>query len=66
MAPIIRILLRYATFPLLAFGLILPEEQADIIGDPEFVQWVSTALGIVAPFVAEGWYWIARRAGWST
>lgn len=66
MAPIIRIALRYITFPLLAFGLILPEEQADIIGDPELVQWISTGLGVLAPIAAEYWYWIARKAGWST
>lgn len=66
MGPIIRIALRYATFPLLAFGLILPEEQQAIIADPEIVGWISTALGIAAPFVAEGWYWIARKFGWAT
>lgn len=65
MAPIIRIVLRYATFPLLALGLILPEEQQAIIADPEIVGWVSTALGVIAPVVAEGWYWAARRLGWS-
>lgn len=64
MAPFIRIALRYVTIPLLALGLILPEEQQEIIADPELVQWIATALGIIAPTVAEGWYWLARKLGW--
>jgi hypothetical protein len=64
MAPFIRIALRYLTIPLLAIGLILPEEQQEIIADPELVQWICTALGILAPTVAEGWYWLARKLGW--
>ena len=65
MAPIIRILLRYATFPLLYYGLINEHEAADLIADPEIAQWVSLGAGMVAPFVAEGWYWAARRLGWA-
>lgn len=65
MAPIIRIALRYLTMPLLAIGLILPDEQQAIIADPEIVGWVSTALGMLAPIVAEGWYILARRLGWT-
>ncbi|GAA2848467.1 MULTISPECIES: hypothetical protein [Aminobacter] len=65
MAPIIRILLRYVTLPLLALGWILPEEQQALIADPEIVAWVSTGLGIIAPLVAEGWYWAARSFGWA-
>lgn len=66
MAPIVRILLRYVTLPLLAIGLILPEEQQAIIADPEIVGWVSTALGLASPILAEGWYSIAKRFGWRT
>lgn len=66
MAPFIRIALRYITLPLLAIGLILPEEQQEIIADPELVSWISTALGIAAPMVAEGWYALAKWAGWRT
>lgn len=66
MAPLIRILLRYATGPLLALGLILPEEQQAIIGNPEIVGWVSTALGMMAPVLAEGWYALAKWLGWRT
>lgn len=64
MAPFIRIALRYLTMPLLALGLILPEEQQGIIADPVLVSWISTGLGMLAPIVAEGWYWAARKLGW--
>jgi hypothetical protein len=64
MAPLIRIALRYLTFPLLWLGWILPAEQQDIIADPELVSWISTGLGILAPIVAEGWWWMARKFGW--
>lgn len=66
MAPIIRIFLRYATFPLLYFGLITEPEASDIIADPEIIQWVSMGLGVVAPVVSEGWYWLASKFGWNT
>jgi hypothetical protein len=65
MAPLIRIFLRYATFPFLWFGLINPNEAADIIADPDFAQWVSLGAGIASPFLAEGWYYLARKWGWS-
>lgn len=65
MAPLIRILLRYLTMPLLAIGLILPHEQQEIIGDPAIVSFVSTALGMIAPMIAEGWWMLARRFGWN-
>ncbi|MGI6854451.1 hypothetical protein [Mesorhizobium sp. 1B3] len=65
MAPFIRIFLRYVTLPLLAMGLILPEEQQAIIADPDLVGYVCTGLGFLAPLAAEGWYLLARRFGWS-
>lgn len=65
MAPIIRIVLRYATFPLLYYGLINEGGASDIIADPEIAQWVSLAAGMVAPVLAEGWYALAKRWGWS-
>ena len=65
MAPFIRIFLRYATLPLLTMGLILPEEQQAIIADPDVVRYVGAGLGFLAPIVAEGWYFLARRLGWS-
>ena len=64
MAPIIRILLRYITLPLLYFGLITEPEAASIIAEPEIAQWVSLGLGTIAPVISEGWWWLARKFGW--
>lgn len=66
MGPIIRIALRYATFPLLYFGLIHEHEASDLIADPEIAQWISLAAGTVAPFLAEIWFVLAKRMGWKT
>ena len=66
MAPIIRIFLRYATFPLLYYGLISEGEASDLIADPEIAQWVSLAAGTVAPIAAEAWFFLAKRFGWKT
>lgn len=65
MGPIVRIVLRYATFPLLYFGLINENEASDVITDPQIAQWVSLLAGMAAPFLTEGWYYLAKRYGWS-
>lgn len=65
-APVIRIILRYLTGPLLMIGLVLPEEQQAIIADPDIVAWVSTILGIIIPIVVERYYALARKYGWRT
>lgn len=65
MAPIIRIILRYISLPLVMLGWILPEEQADIIADPDFVFWATQIIGWGTPIIVEGWYALARRWGWS-
>lgn len=66
MAPFIRIFLRYATGPLILLGWILPEEQAEIIADPELVFWITQGVGWCMPVVAEGFYLAAKRLGWRT
>jgi len=66
MGPIIRIILRYATFPLLYFGLISSNEASDLISDPQIAQWISLVAGMAAPFITEGWYWAARKFRWIT
>lgn len=64
MGPVVRIFLRYATAPLLYYGLINSNEASDLIADPQIAQWVSLAAGAVAPMIAEGWYALAKRWGW--
>jgi hypothetical protein len=52
--------------PLVLLGWILPDEQADIIADPEIVFWISQAVGWGIPIVVEGWYAFAKARGWRT
>lgn len=66
MAPFVRILLRYASMPFVLLGWILPEEQAEIIADPEVVFYVTQAVGFGTAALVEGWYFFAKRMGWST
>lgn len=64
MGPITRIILRYATFPLLYYGLINQNEASDLIADPQIAQWASLGAGMIAPVVAELWYALATKLGW--
>lgn len=66
MGPIVRIALRYVSLPLVIAGWILPEEQADIIADPQIVFWVTQVFGWGIPIVVEGFYALAKRWGWAT
>lgn len=66
MSVVARILLRYATGPLLMLGLILPDEQQALIADPAIVDVAATALGLLAAAAAEGCYALAKRFGWRT
>ena len=66
MAPFIRIALRYLSMPLVILGWILPEEQADIIADPQLVFWATQLIGWGIPLVVEGLYGLARKYGWRT
>jgi hypothetical protein len=61
-----RILLRYASGILISAGLLMPDDAAAIIGDPEIVNGVALLLGTVAAAVAETAYALAKRMGWRT
>lgn len=62
MAPLIRILLRYAAMALVTRGLISDEAGATLATDPD----VQLAVGALIGFATEGWYWLAKRFGWGT
>lgn len=63
---VIRIILRYFTLPLIAFGLIGEAEASMLIEDPEMIQWASLIIGGIMPFLVEGWYVLAKRLRWPT
>lgn len=58
---LIRIGLRYGAAYLVARGLLSPEDGATLATDPDVQMLVGAAMGAAA----EGWYYLARRFGWS-
>ncbi|MCB1484851.1 MAG: hypothetical protein KDJ17_08155 [Hyphomicrobiaceae bacterium] len=61
MAPLIRILLRYAAMALVTRGLISDDAGAILATDPD----VQLVVGALIGFATEAWYVLARRLGWS-
>ena len=63
MIPVIaRIVLRYLSGALVAYGLIPQEVGAEIAMDPDLALAVGAAIGVVT----EGAYAFAKRKGWAT
>jgi len=62
---IIRILLRYASGALVAKGLLSAEDGANFATDPDIVQVLEVAAGMAIGAATEGWYYLARKFGWS-
>jgi hypothetical protein len=62
MAPVIaRILLRYASGALVAYGVLPHEVGAELAVDPDLVLVVGFGIGALT----EGFYALARRNGWA-
>lgn len=63
MIPVLaRIILRYASGALVAYGLIPQEVGADLAMDQE----IALILGGVIGAMTEGFYAFAKRKGWTT
>lgn len=62
---IIRILLRYASGALVAKGLLSAEDGASFATDPDIAQVLEVAAGMAIGAATEGWYYLARKFGWS-
>ncbi|MBA8906790.1 hypothetical protein [Aminobacter ciceronei] len=60
-AVIVRIGLRYGAGYLVLKGMLSAEDGANFATDPDIQMLVGAGLGVVA----EGWYWAARKFGWS-
>ncbi len=61
----IRIALRYVVGFLIAKG-ILSVGFEDVASDPDVVDMVTAGIAVVVGLAVEGWYYLARRFGWST
>lgn len=56
MAPLVRIVIRYGV------GALVGMEMGDILaGDPDVIEVTLLGIGLAT----EGWYWLARKYGWS-
>ncbi len=62
---IIRILLRYMSAALIAKGFLSPDLGGFITTDPDVVSAIEVGVGLSVGLIAEGWYVLARRFGWS-
>ena len=56
-----RIILRYASGALVAYGFIPQDVGADLAMDQELALVLGAALGVLT----EGFYAVARRKGWA-
>lgn len=64
-APIVRIFLRYLSGLLVMKGLISTSMGTDLATDPDALAILELVVGAGAGVVAEWWYWLARKFGWS-
>ncbi len=62
MIPVIsRIILRYVSGALVAYGFIPHDAGADLAMDPDLAVLIGAGLGMLT----EGFYALARRFGWA-
>jgi hypothetical protein len=64
-AVFIRILLRYLAGILVARGLLSADDGGTFSADPDIQMAVETGAGLAIGVATEGWYWLARKFGWS-
>lgn len=63
---IVRILLRYLAAAMVARGLISVDIGDTLSGDADIAAALELVVGLAVAAVTEGWYFLARRFGWST
>lgn len=64
-AVITRILLRYAAGALVAHGLLASDVGNQLAMDPDVLAALEVGVGAILMAISEGWYYLARRFGWS-
>ncbi|WP_421912719.1 hypothetical protein [Mesorhizobium sp.] len=62
---IVRIALRYFAGILVARGLLSADDGGTFSADPDIQMIVETGAGLAIGGITEGWYWMARKFGWS-
>jgi len=64
-AIIVRIALRYAAGALVARGLLGADDATGLTTDPDVAMALQTGIGLALGAASEGWYYLARKFGWS-
>ena len=64
--PLTRILLRYGAGVLIAWGVFSPVLGEQLASDPDVAMALQVGIGVAVAALTEGYYWLARRQGWST
>lgn len=65
MGPFIRIAMRYVAMALIAKGYLGKEDGDTLANDGDVFLAVEMMAGFTIAAVTEGWYWLAKRFGWS-
>lgn len=65
LAPLARIIVRYAAGAFVAKGLLSADTGATLAIDPDVINYVDIGLGVAAGGVTELYYMLARRFGWA-
>lgn len=66
LAPITRILLRYIAGILIARGIFDAGTGNFFATDPDIYALAQAGIGLAVGFITEGYYWLAKKFGWST
>ena len=64
-AVVARIVLRYVAGALVIKGLIPEDTGTQIAADADLLGILETGLGLGIGALTEGWYYLARKFGWS-
>lgn len=65
LAPLARIIVRYAAGALVAKGLVSPDAGATLAIDGDVINYVDIGLGLAMGAATEVYYMLARRLGWA-
>jgi len=65
-AALARIFLRYFAMALFMWGFLAPADRQVVAMDPDLAGLVEMGIAVATSAAIEGWYWLAKRYGWST
>jgi hypothetical protein len=51
---------------LFMWGFLAPADRQVVAMDPDLAGLVEMGIAVTTSAAIEGWYWLAKRYGWST